>query len=145
MSVVLLYIKIYIFYKIMYLSDCFIGIWKCPDSFVSFRNYFFYICTIRTRSYGSWIYNYLSNQCLSPLKLWVRIPFMRILLNTTLCDKVCQWLATGRLFSPGTPVSSTNCHDKAEILLKVALYTIIQTPYYYLSSIVKHMNQFHHI
>jgi hypothetical protein len=22
-------------------------------------------------SYGSWIYNYLSNQCLSPLKLWV--------------------------------------------------------------------------
>jgi len=27
-------------------------------------------------SYGSWIYNYLSNQCLSPLKLWVRTPFM---------------------------------------------------------------------
>ena len=23
-----------------------------------------------------WIYNYLCNQCLSPLKLWVRIPFM---------------------------------------------------------------------
>jgi len=22
-------------------------------------------------SYGSWIYNYLCNQCLSPLKLWV--------------------------------------------------------------------------
>jgi hypothetical protein len=27
---------------------------------------------------------------------------------TTLCDKVCQWLATGRWFSPGPPVSSTN-------------------------------------
>jgi len=27
-------------------------------------------------SYGSWIYNYLYNQCLSPLKLLVRIPFM---------------------------------------------------------------------
>jgi hypothetical protein len=26
--------------------------------------------------YGSWIYNYLCNQCLSPLKLWVRTPFM---------------------------------------------------------------------
>jgi hypothetical protein len=26
--------------------------------------------------YGSWIYNYLCNQCLSPLKLWVRIPPM---------------------------------------------------------------------
>jgi hypothetical protein len=34
---------------------------------------------------------------------------------------------TGRWFSPGTPVSSTNktdCYDIAEILLKVALNTI---------------------
>jgi len=34
------------------------------------------------------------------------------------CDKVCQRLATGRWFSAGSPVSSTN---KTEILLKVAL------------------------
>ena len=27
-------------------------------------------------SYGSWIYNYLCNQCLSPLTLWVKIPLM---------------------------------------------------------------------
>jgi hypothetical protein len=27
-------------------------------------------------SYGSWIYNHLCNQCLSPLKLWVQTPFM---------------------------------------------------------------------
>jgi len=35
-------------------------------------------------------------------------------LDTTLYDNVCQWLATGRWFSPGTPVSFTNktdCHD----------------------------------
>jgi len=47
-------------------------------------------------------------------------------LVTTLCDKVCQWLATGRWISPGTPVSSTNktyLHDITEILLKVALNT----------------------
>jgi len=25
--------------------------------------------------YGSWIYNYLCNQCLSPLTLWVQIPY----------------------------------------------------------------------
>ena len=37
--------------------------------------------------YGSWIYNY--NQCLSPLKLWVRIPLRRGALDT-LCDKVCS-------------------------------------------------------
>ena len=38
-------------------------------------------------------------------------------------DQVCQWLATGRWFSPGTPVSSTNKTDRhgiTEILLKVA-------------------------
>ena len=29
-------------------------------------------------------------------------------LDTTLCDKVCQQLTAGRLFSPSTPVSSTN-------------------------------------
>ena len=29
-------------------------------------------------------------------------------LDTTLCDKVCQWLATGLWFSSGTPVASTN-------------------------------------
>jgi hypothetical protein len=50
-------------------------------------------------------------------------------LDTTLWDKVCQWFATCWWFSPGTPVSSTNktdCHDINEILLKVALNTIIQ-------------------
>jgi hypothetical protein len=76
-------------------------------------------------SYGSWIYNYLWNQCLSPLMLWVRISIRARC--TTLCDKVCQWLATGRKISLGPPISSTNkadCHDITEILLKVALNTI---------------------
>ena len=58
-------------------------------------------------SYGSWINNYLCNQCISPLMLWVLIPLMRGVLDTTLCDKVCQWLAASR-FSPIIPVSSTN-------------------------------------
>jgi magnesium-transporting ATPase (P-type) len=40
--------------------------------------------------YGSRIYNYLWNRCLSPLKLWVRITLKRGVLDTTLCDKVCQ-------------------------------------------------------
>ena len=44
--------------------------------------------------YGNWIYNYLCNQCLSKLTLWVLILLRRGVLNTTLCDKVCQWLAT---------------------------------------------------
>ena len=49
-----------------------------------------------SRSYGSWIYNYLCNQCLSPLTLLVRIPLRRGLVNITFYyDKVCQWLAAG--------------------------------------------------
>jgi hypothetical protein len=49
---------------------------------------------------------------------------------TILCDKVCQHLATGLWFSPGSQVSSTNKtdrHDITDILLKVALNTIKQT------------------
>jgi hypothetical protein len=48
---------------------------------------------------------------------------------TILCDKVCQWLATGRWFSLCPLVSSTNktdSHYRTEIVLKVALSTIKQ-------------------
>ena len=54
------------------------------------------------------------------------LPFRRGVLDTTLC----QWLTTGRWFSPGIPVSSTNKADRhniAEILLKMALNTITLT------------------
>jgi hypothetical protein len=47
----------------------------------------------------------------------------------TVRDKVCQWLATGRWFSPDTPVSSTNKtdrHEITEILSKVAFNIIIR-------------------
>jgi hypothetical protein len=68
---------------------------------------------------------------LSLLTLWVGIPLRWVVLDTTLCGNVCQWLATGRWFSAGTPVSSTNktdCHNMTEILLKVALNTINPKP-----------------
>jgi hypothetical protein len=51
-------------------------------------------------------------------------------LDTTLCDKVCQWLVTGRWLSPGTLVSfnnKTDHHDIAKILLKVVVSTITLT------------------
>jgi hypothetical protein len=60
--------------------------------------------------------------------LWVRISIKSRC--TTLCDKVCQWLATGRWYSSDPPVSSTNKtdrHDLTEIVLKVTLNTIKQT------------------
>ena len=45
------------------------------------------------------------------------------ILDTTLCDKVCKWLATGRRCSPDTP----DRHYLIEIFLKVALNTIAIT------------------
>jgi hypothetical protein len=71
-------------------------------------------------SYASGIYYYLCNQCLSSPTWWFRTPLMWGVLDTTLCDKVCQWLATGRRFSSGTALSNTNKtnrHDITEILL----------------------------
>ena len=96
----------------------------------------------RSWSYGSWIHN-----CLSPLtwggggggggegvfssNSWPGV------LDTTLCDKVWQWLASGRCFSQGTLVSSTNKiyrHNWTEILLKVALSTKNQPKQLYIGS-----------
>jgi hypothetical protein len=48
-------------------------------------------------SYGSWIYNYLCNQCLSPLMLWVWISIRARCI--TFCDKVCQWTCDKHLCS----------------------------------------------
>jgi hypothetical protein len=72
-------------------------------------------------SYGSWIYNYLCNHWLSPLTLWVQILPWRGVIDTTLCDKVCQWLATGQWFFSGS--SGFLRHNLTEILLKVVLNT----------------------
>jgi len=61
------------------------------------------------------------------LTLWVRIPLRRSVLNTTLCDKVCQWLTTGWWFSPVSSTNKTERNNLTDILLKVALNTIALT------------------
>jgi hypothetical protein len=70
---------------------------------------------------------YLCNQCLSPLTLWVQTPLRRGELNTTLCDKVCQWLVTCPWLSLVSSTNKTDCHDITEVLLKVTdkLYHIM--------------------
>jgi len=53
----------------------------------------------------------------------------RGVLDTVLCDNVCQWLATGRWFSPGTLVSSTNktitSQANIELFTKSFLHTFL--------------------
>ena len=62
---------------------------------------------------------YRCNQCLSPLKLWVRTSFMArcTRYNSMWYSLTVQWLATNMICSPGN-----SHHDIAEIFLKVDLY-----------------------
>jgi hypothetical protein len=100
-------------------------------------------------SYGSWIYSFLCNQCPSPRTLWVWIPLRRGVFDIHYyVIKFVKWLATG----PGIPVSSTNTtyrHDKTEIMLKVALNTIILPTSFikYIYQYILHMglNIFHNL
>ena len=105
-----------------YQHDVIDVIWILPVWNVNIRCYL--------SSYDSWIYNYICNQCLSPLKLWVRTPFIARRTWYNIMWKVCYWHATCRWFSLGTPVSSTNktdSHHIVEILLKVKLNSFSQT------------------
>jgi hypothetical protein len=70
------------------------------------------------------ITTYICNQCRSPLTLWVRTPLRRGELDTTLRNKVCQWLATSLWFSLVSYTNKTDHHNITEILLKVAFSTI---------------------
>ena len=59
---------------------------------------------------------YHHNNCEFESRSW------RVVLDTTLCDKVYQWLVTGPWFSPGTQVSSiskTDRHDITEISFNI--------------------------
>ena len=89
----------------------------------SWKTFLVHLCQ-GTWSYGSWIYDYICNPCLSPVTLWVRILPRWGVLDTTLCYKVCQWLVTDQWFSLGTPIPSTNKtnhHDITELSLKMEL------------------------
>ena len=87
---------------------------------------FFYFVSgpLWSGSYGSWIYNYLYNQCLSPIKLCVRTLFM------ARCTRYNnRWLSLSVTCRRSVVFSThkTDRHDITKILLKVALNTINQT------------------
>ena len=79
-----------------------------------------------------WIYNYLCNQCLSSLTLWVRIPHIAFCTRYSIMWLSLSVTCDRSVISPGTPVSSTNESDRhniTDLLFKVALNTIILTLY----------------
>ena len=117
------YHTIYIFHFIC--CSC----WRvCICNQLYYTIYFTLISIVFSRpswswSYGSWIYHYLCNPCLSSLNLWVPIQLMAT------CTRYNSLSVTGRWFSLGPPVFSTNKtdrHDITEILLRVALKTTNQ-------------------
>ena len=84
---------------------------------------FLYICTCRMYRRGRDRLVVAFTTTCAITKVWV----LRGVLDTILCNNVCQWLVAGRWFSPDTPGSSANKtdrHDITELLLKVALNTI---------------------
>ena len=62
-------------------SSNFSSIWQTITNINQLTNYIYFLATInkflnQSWSYDSWIFNFLCNQCLSPLKLWVQVPLM---------------------------------------------------------------------
>jgi hypothetical protein len=82
--------------------------------------------------------NFITYCCIEYILPWAGFKLATLVMIGTDCigncksnyHTICQWLATGCWFSPGTLVSSNNktkCHKITEILLKVVLYTITLT------------------
>jgi hypothetical protein len=107
------------------LCVCFVD--RCL-SFCTFSFGHYAVCS--SSIYGFWLPLWF----LFVSQMWVRIS-IRARCTSTLCDKVYQWLATGRWISPDTTVSSTNKtdhHGIAKILLKAVLNTITHSTYQYI-------------
>ena len=85
-----------------------------------------FLCSVFCRSLFLFFFHLLLAIVLFVL-LRCTVSSWRSVLDTALCDKVCQWLATGRWFSPGTPVSSTNNTDHHDIT--VILFNTINLPH----------------
>jgi hypothetical protein len=99
----------------------------CSSLSYSFWLIFWYLQTFSSNSYS------FTNTCAICANHHQSCEFepcsWRGVLDTTLCDKVRQWFATGWWFSLGIPLSSnkTVLDDITEIFLKGVLKTIKQT------------------
>ena len=108
-------------------------IWTDVHEYISYLEtvWLWSYCTCGfTTNYTNSDYHHL--RCEFESSLW------RVVLITTSCDKVCQWLAGGRWFSP---VNKTDRHDITELVFKVALNTMILILLVTLTSLV-HLQTF---
>jgi hypothetical protein len=87
--------------------------------------------------YGSWIYKYQCNQYLSYQSCELES-------HSGGCTRynimwyICQWLAAGRWFSSGTPVSSTNITDHH-------IYVCVSILYFISDRVIRSISTYIHI
>jgi hypothetical protein len=96
-------------------------------------------------SYGSWIYNYIYNQCPVTLKLRFRILLMARCTRYNIVWYNLSMTCDRSVVFSGYSVSSTSKtdrHDITEILLKVTLSTINQTNKHTLYSSLMRQSRF---
>ena len=102
--------KVETFYLLDVLLMTKIKCWPVDKIYLEFSQSMSIDCDVEPNVYEIVLiywYNYLWNQCLSPLCWEFESRPWRGVLDK-LCDKVYQWLSTDRFFPPGTAVSSTD-------------------------------------
>ena len=113
-----------------------------------YYTYVIYLCIQRGPvwlwSCGSWIYNYICHQCLSPLKLWVRIPLkVRCIYVIYLCIQTQR--GSFWLWSCGNWIYNYICYQCLIITTKVVSSNPAQGEVYliqfYLTKIVSDLQQ----
>ena len=80
--------------------ECYLCLW-IVHSYLTLRFSLTFICNYGVSwswSYGSWIDNYLCNKCISHWSYEFESHSWQGVVNTTLCDQVCQWLPADRWF-----------------------------------------------
>ena len=94
------------------------------DFTVSFYLFFLHPdCSITPESLYTYItMSYHQQRCEFDLRWW------RGVLNTTLCNKVCQWLAVDRWFSPVSSTNKTNHRD-----ITITLHTLHICMYFFIN------------
>jgi hypothetical protein len=117
----------------MYIWNCWLLI-SVDTIFINPRsdNHFFWVDKSSCPPYQNsgrdcMVVGFTTTYAISVYDYYKRVEFesrsWQCVLDTTLCDKVCQWHTTGRWVSPGTPVSCTNKTNRHDYSIMSTLFS----------------------
>ena len=108
-------------YNIMWFC---LSVTESPDGKVYLMQHYVIVCQWRNPAHNKvYLIQHYVIKFVSDWILW-----WQGVLDTTLCDNICQWLAARWWFSPVSFTNQTYRHDITEIVLKVVLNTILLIP-----------------